>query len=72
MIFWRALVSFKISMSHNTVKGYLHRTKHFFNKYVSGFPGGAVVESPLADVEDAGFCPGPGRFHMAGRVSHGR
>ena len=41
-----------------------------------GFPGGAVVESPPADAEDTGSCPGPGRPHMprraAGPVSHGR
>ena len=29
-----------------------------------GFPGGAVVESPLADAGDVGSCPGPGRSHM--------
>ena len=29
-----------------------------------GFPGGAVVEGPLADEGDTGSCPGPGRSHM--------
>ena len=30
----------------------------------SGFPGGAVVESPPADAGDTGSCPRPGRSHM--------
>ena len=29
-----------------------------------GFPGGAVVESPLADAGDTGSCPGPGGSRM--------
>ena len=31
---------------------------------VQGFPGGAVVESPLANAGDAGSSPGLGRSHM--------
>ena len=33
-------------------------------KIVSGFPGGAVVESPPADAGDTGLYPGSGRSHM--------
>ncbi len=29
-----------------------------------GFPGGAVVGGPPADVGDTGLCPGPGGSHM--------
>ena len=29
-----------------------------------GFPGGAVVKSPPANVGDMGSSPGPGRSHM--------
>ena len=32
-----------------------------------GFPGGAVVESPPADVGDTGSCPGLGRSHVPRR-----
>ena len=32
---------------------------------MQGFPGGAVVESPPADVGDMGSCPGLGRSHIA-------
>ena len=28
------------------------------------FPGGAVVKNPLANAEDTGSIPGPGRSHM--------
>ena len=33
-------------------------------KTVSGFPGGAVVANPPANVGDMGSSPGPGRSHM--------
>ena len=33
-------------------------------RHLSGFLGGAVVESPPADAGDTGSCPGPGRSHM--------
>ena len=29
-----------------------------------GFPGGAVVKNPPANVGDTGSSPGPGRSHM--------
>ena len=55
--------------SHSLKRGKLKTEKQ-------GFPGGAVVESPLADAGDAGSCPGLGGSHMprgaAGPVSHGR
>ena len=38
-------------------------------KESSGFPGGAVVESPPADAGDKGLCPGPGRSHMPRSLS---
>ena len=31
---------------------------------VRDFPGGAVVKNPLANAEDTGSSPGPGRSHM--------
>ena len=34
------------------------------NEEAQGFPGGAVVQSPPADAEDAGSCPSPGRSHI--------
>ena len=30
----------------------------------TGFPGGAVLESPPADAGDTGSCPGLGRSHV--------
>ena len=33
-------------------------------KYLTGFPGGAVVGSPPANAGDTGSCPGPGKSHM--------
>ena len=33
-------------------------------KAFKGFPGGAVVKSPPANVGDMGSNPGPGRSHM--------
>ena len=29
-----------------------------------GFPGGPVGKNPLADAQDMGLIPGPGRSHM--------
>ena len=29
-----------------------------------GFPGGSVVENPLANVEDRGLIPDPGKLHV--------
>ena len=37
---------------------------YVFKDPSKGFPGGAVVESPPADIGDTGSCPGPGRSHM--------
>ena len=36
----------------------------FFKKYVLGFPGGAVVESPPANAGDTGSSPGLGGSHV--------
>ena len=34
------------------------------NKWIPGFPGGAVVKNPPANAGDTGSSPGPGRSHM--------
>ena len=36
----------------------------FLFKNYGDFPGGAVVENPLANAGDTGSIPGPGRAHM--------
>ena len=38
--------------------------KYVLKRYLLGFPGGAVVESPPADAGDTGSCPGLGGSHM--------
>ena len=37
---------------------------YFKNRFVEGFPGGAVVENLPANAGDTGSSPGPGRSHM--------
>ena len=39
-------------------------TEEWIKKIWRGFPGGAVVENPPANVGDTGSSPGPGRSHM--------
>ena len=36
----------------------------WYKNRAGGFPGGAVVENPLANAGDTGSSPGPGRSHM--------
>ena len=46
---------------------YRHSGKQFVISLkinMGGFPGGAVVDNPPADVGDTGSSPGPGRSHM--------
>ena len=44
----------------------LSNTIQNFNleKYLRGFPGGAVVKNPPANAGDTGSSPGLGRYHM--------
>ena len=42
----------------------LHLQKTIKSIKATGFPGGAVVESPPANAGDTGWMPGPGRSHM--------
>ena len=42
----------------------IYPEKTIIQRVMSGFPGGAVVESPPADAGDTGSCPRPGRSHM--------
>ena len=37
---------------------------YLLRKEYRGFPGGAVVKNPPANVGDMGLSPGSGRFHM--------
>ena len=37
------------------------------NKAARGFPGGAVVKNPPANLGDTGLSPGPKRSHMLQR-----
>ena len=39
------------------------RSTRLVNNHREDFPGGPVVKNPPANAEDAGFIPGPGRFH---------
>ena len=41
-----------------------HHVFHANKITTGGFPGGAVVKNPPANVGDTGSSPGPGRFHM--------
>ena len=34
------------------------------SRYGEGFLGGSVVKNPLANAEDTGLIPGPGRYHI--------
>ena len=51
-----------LPMRFATRKIYLDNS--WTKKDMEGFPGGAVVESPLVDAGDTGSCRGLGRSHM--------
>ena len=55
-------ISFVSLTSLLMISSFMHN--FIFKKIVAGFPGGTVVESPPADAEDTGLCPGLGRSHM--------
>ena len=40
------------------------RSTCLVNNHREDFPGGPVVKNPPANAEDAGFIPGPARFHV--------
>ena len=59
----------KAKISRNTERNrricyHSWRLQHPYQKWVQGFPGGAVVENLPANAGDTGSSPGLGRSHM--------
>ena len=51
-----------ITININTVATIIHTRRLYFQRFVQGFRGGAVVKNLPANAGDTGSSPGPGRF----------